>query len=387
MNGKDRFSIPIRPAMAPFGIALSLLLSACANVAFDPGSTRLEEKALVFGRIQLDRDGETSIISVLSSPVVIRDIETGKEPGLITQAFEKDGRFHWALPPGRYQLSMVLHRYTDGVQSYAFNLDKAGTAYYFGDLTLHGKRRFDTLGGANLREIRPEFSDRFREDSDELIRRNPQLNPQAIEKLTLLDMTQATNRGAAYSDALTGKKPCCASLAELPYQALRMGESASVKIDRDSQVFDFPQGRSRFAAWQLPSRSATPYAIALRSNVTPGNMPGVGQLYIFSPAIMLLDENFKVLAQQEHGLFVAAPASVLPPRSASLQARIESSQIPASARYLIAYTTRSIIEKRWHTTAPGFIPIAGGVLPTGGYISLNMEPAISGEIEITLSEN
>ncbi|MCK6389630.1 MAG: hypothetical protein L6Q40_01195 [Azonexus sp.] len=139
MNGKDRFSIPIRPAMAPFGIALSLLLSACANVAFDPGSTRLEEKALVFGRIQLDLDGETSIISVLSSPVVIRDIETGKEPGLITQAFEKDGRFHWALPPGRYQLSMVLHRYTDGVQSYSFNLDKAGTAYYFGDLTLHGK--------------------------------------------------------------------------------------------------------------------------------------------------------------------------------------------------------------------------------------------------------
>jgi hypothetical protein len=56
--------------------------------------------------------------------------------------------------------------------------------------------------------------------------------------------------------------------------------------------------------------------------------------------------------------------------------------MPKTARYMFLYTTRSIIEGTWKTTGPGFMPIVGGVIPTGIPVSVSMEPAISGQIDI-----
>jgi len=78
------------------------------------------------------------------------------------------------------------------------------------------------------------------------------------------------------------------------------------------------------------------------------------------------------------------PTSVFPMRSASLMAQIDSRRLPPNAKYLMVYTTPTIIEGVLGTTAPGFMPIAGGVLPTGFPVMVRMEPAISGDFEVEL---
>lgn len=361
-------------------LASAIMLGSCANVAFEQGVSRLEGKALVFGRILLDREGEQVVISPLSTPIVIRDIASGEEPGLLTQRFTDDGRFYWAMPPGRYQVSIVLHRYSGGVVSYGFQLDKSGGASYFGDLILHGTNRFDTIGGANIRDVRPEFVDRFDDQKTTLLRLNPQLGATEVRPMVVSDMTDPANRVKAYVDALAAVRPCCFDFAQMPFKKLLPGQAMTETINATSPVFDFPQGRSRFVAWELPALH--PFGtVALRSVVTPSGMPGTGLLYIFSPAVMLLDEQFNIIADQHGGLFFAVPASMMPPRGASLQARIPATAIRARARYLIVYTSRSILEGDWTTTRPGFVPIVGGVLPTGIPIDVTLEPSISGLVE------
>jgi len=76
-----------------------MFLAGCANVGFEHGSSRPEDKSLVFGRIVLVRDGEQAVLSSFSTSIVLRNIESGDEPRLITQSFGSDGRFFWALPP------------------------------------------------------------------------------------------------------------------------------------------------------------------------------------------------------------------------------------------------------------------------------------------------
>lgn len=363
--------------------AVAMFLAGCAHVAFEHGATRLEDKALVFGRILLDSDGEQSVISTFSTPVVIRNIESADEPGLLTQSFEKGGRFYWSLPPGRYQLSLVLSQYAEGLKSYAFTVGKSGAAYYFGDVTFVGKKRFNTLGGANIKDSVPRLVDDLDRARDELLRKNPQLRSAPVERLTLRDMRNPQERGTAYAEALEAGRPCCARLAQLPYKPLAQGASRSESIGPRTALFDFPSGRSRFLAWELP-RYVTPYTIALRSAVTPSGMPGTGTFYIFSPAVMLLDAGFNVLSDQDRGIFQPLSASMLPPRSASLRGELQIAAANATARYMVVYTSRPIIEGTWRTSMPGFSPAAGGVIPTGVAMPLWMEPAISGVMDVAL---
>ncbi len=369
--------------LAIWTLLLTVLLGGCAQVAYQHGASALTEKSLLFGRVVLDREGEKSVISTFSTPVVIRNIETADEPGLVTQSFEKDGSFYWAMPPGRYQVSFVLTPYADGIPSFAFTLAKPGAAYYFGDMTFSGKKRFRTLGAANITDIETHLEDRLDQAKMYLLQKNPQLQSAPVEKLALRNMADPRERTTVYGDALSAKKPCCQGLAQLPYKRLAGAASSSEKIGADSDVFDFPAGRSRFVAWELP-RMPGPYTITLRSLVTPSGLFG-GRFYIFSLAVMLLDDEFNVISNQEQGVFKAVPASLIPPQSASLQADIPISGQTAQAKYLILYTTPSIIEGRWRTSMPGIMPIAGGVLPTGGALPVTMEPAISGIVEVKIN--
>ncbi|QID19542.1 hypothetical protein G3580_19115 [Nitrogeniibacter mangrovi] len=364
--------------------ALAVLVAGCAHVGFEHGVSRLDDKALVFGHIVLERDGERDVISALSTPVVIRNIESADEPGLVTRSFDKDGGFAWALPPGRYQLSLALSRYASELVSYAFTLDRAGTAYYFGDLVLAGTRRFDTLGGANIRQVVPRFEDRFEAATGALRAKNPQLGALAVHRLALRDMNDRQARALAYREALAARVPCCARLAALPFQPLSLTGSGTYRIGPGSPVFDFAEGRSRFLAWALPA-ATRPYTISLRSVVTPSNLPALRRFYIFAPAVTLLDADFHVIDHRARGLFSPVPASVLPPRAASIRATLTIDGALSGARYLIVHTTPAILESEWTTWMPGFVPIAGGALPTGLAEPVSMEPAISGEIQVAVT--
>jgi len=367
------------------GAALVWLVfaSGCAHVAFEHGATRLDDKALVFGHIVLERDGERDVISAFSTPVVIRRIDTAAEPGLVTQSFDTDGGFYWALPPGHYQLSIALSRYESELVSFGFTLPRANAAYYFGDLIIAGTGRFDTFGGANIRKIRLRFKDNFDRARAALLSRNTQLRSSAIERLAPRDMKDPHNRWLAYSEVMAEARPCCAGLDALTYAPLAPGETRAGSIGPDSPVFDFDGGRSRFSAWSLPPAEAA-RVLSIRSVVTPSNLPAQRRFYIFAPAVTLLDADHRVLQTLESGVFTPVPASVLPPRQASIQARIPLDGALAGTRYVVLHTTRSVLEREWSTWMPGFMPIPGGVLPTGLAERVSMEAAISGEVELTL---
>ena len=359
------------------------LLTGCASVDFDHGTTRLDNKALLFGKVALERDGQRSVLSTFSTSVVLRNIATPDEPGLITKSFEADGSFYWSLAPGHYQISFVLNPYSDGFKSFSFTVPRAGTAYYFGDLTFRGDRQFQTVSGANIRNVRAVFDDTLAGAKAVLLRKNPQLVNNPVEKVAIRDMTDPAQRWLAYSDVLSEAAPCCRKLADMNFRALPASGKQSYTINQASPSYQFAGGRSRFVALKLP-QSGSPYSIAIRSVVTPSNLPGTGRLYIFAPEVMLLDQDFKVVALQRDAVFAPVPASMMPPRSASLQAQLGAAELD-QASYLVLHTSRKAIETDLNTWRPGFIPVAGGVIPTGLPASVVLEPAISGEIEVTVT--
>lgn len=368
-----------------FVLACALWLTGCAEVTFEQGKSQLDGKSLVFGRILLDREGERLAVAPFSMPVALRKVDSSDEPQMLLEGFEKDGTFRWALPPGVYQFSLVLHSQPGGVVSYAFNVDKPDRAYYFGDLTLFGRKWFDSLGGANMRDVKPVFVDSFADAKTQLLGQNPQIDATAVQRLPLKNMLDPVERSALYSEAMEQLEPCCAEYAQLAYTELPLSQRSSAQIGPNSPVFLFPEGMSRWVAWRLPV-STEGKTLFLRSAVTPSASAGTGHFYVFSPMVMWLDEKFGVLDEPRFGLFSPMAASLTPPKSASLEASFSLTGSLARARYVILYTSRAALQQSLRTTRPGVVPIAGGVLPTGVPLGVVMEPAIAGVVEAEIRD-
>jgi len=364
-------------------LGMFLLLNACAHVGFEPGVTRLQGKTLVFGRIVLERDGETAVISTMSTPVVLRNLANADEPGLVLQAFDGDGRFFWALQPGHYELNLILSRYDSERVSYAFSVPRSGTAAYFGDLIVAGTKRFDTIGGANIREVRPRLEDHFETAWRRLLERNPQLDGIEVDPLELADMKISTQRWRAYRAVLAGQAPSCPLLSCTHTQDLAPGARAHADMGETSPVFHFSSGLSRYVRWRLPTGDR-PYVIDILSEVTPGNMPGLRRTFAFAPAVLLLDENHVPMEFIEQGLFTVRSPGVLPPRAARLEARLPMEGDRLKARSLVLLTTPRILAATMSTWAPQITPMAGGAIPTMGVVSMSIEPSISGRVEVSL---
>ncbi|TCJ12948.1 hypothetical protein EZJ19_12040 [Parasulfuritortus cantonensis] len=365
-----RLSMPIAAILLSF-----VLLAGCSGLGVQPGGSLPEGEALVFGRILLDRDGELSSVSTFSNHVEIRNLETD-DVQLVAQPFEPDGRFYWSLPPGRYQLSLVL----DGKRSFAFTLARAGAAYYFGDLTFTGSKRFRTLGGANIAGVRCRAVDALAEARTALSQRSPALGRLAVDRLALGDMTDPAVRASAYAEALATAPRCCRRYAEMRFARLAAAGPTKAAIGADSPVFDFPEGPSRFLAWTLPERPA-PYTLVLRSVVTSG-APGAGGYNVFSPAILLLDANFEPVFRADD-LFAPVAATLFPPRRTGLAGQVRVAGGAAAARYLVVYTTPARLRDGWFGAVPGVAAMPAGALPTGGYSPVAMAPSISGAVEVT----
>jgi hypothetical protein len=378
----------IRCPMLPWlrGLATGLvllLLAGCAQVGFNHGATRLDDAALVFGRLLLERDGERTPVSTFSTPVFLRDLERPDAPLQVTDALTPDGRFYWRLRPGHYQLGITLSSHGQEYVTYAFAVD-AAAAYYFGDLVIAGTRRFDTLGGANIRNSQPRFEDDFDHARHELLARNPQLAGIPVQRLTLYDMKDAQQRERAYRAALARHRPCCGGdLAQLRYTPLLPGQTHTTHVGADTPVFDFDSGRSRVLAYALPEGGA-PRVLSIRSVVIPGTLMSLQRVHLFAPVVSLLDAHHQVIWRQESGLFRPVPASVFPPRANAIEAQLPITGPLAQARYLVLHTSPAILASEWSSTRPGFIPIAGGAIPSGLPVSVSLEPAITGEVEVSL---
>ena len=58
------------------------------------------------------------------------------------------------------------------------------------------------------------------------------------------------------AQALAGSQTCCKEIAEFKFQEVTAGKTIEASITTASQAYAFPEGKSYFAAFQLPASDA-----------------------------------------------------------------------------------------------------------------------------------
>lgn len=91
------------------------------------------------------------------------------------------------------------------------------------------------------------------------------------------------------SDALQVAAPCCASVAELPYQPGELDKELDIALEDTSPVFLFPEGRRFFHAVALPPW-AGPVEITVYSDIARGFGGGSG---VVRPTVRLYDASHR----------------------------------------------------------------------------------------------
>lgn len=363
-----RFLVPV--------LCLAVLLAAgCASLRYAPGTLHSTGKGLVFGKILLVRDGEVGTLSPISTPITIHELESTAEPLMIVQSFEGDGRFHWLLSPGRYVLTMGLYPPAGDVVSCSFTVPEAGRAYYFGELRLVGRKEFHTISGANVRDVKTEMRDDSKADFEALARLDPGIDRTAIGRLEVTDISEARPRQEFFRAHLDAKPLCCASLSQMRFEPLPAERDVSFDITGEQGVFAFPEGLSCFRAFALP-----PGAQAVSITSHPFSSGIIDRLRIFSPAALLLDEDFSVVARVENGLLAPVPASLLPPAPAKLAGVIDLAALDRLPRYIVLYTNDQLLGAARFASRPGFVSIPGGAMLTGLPVPVGFVPWVTGKL-------
>jgi hypothetical protein len=95
-----------------------------------------------------------------------------------------------------------------------------------------------------------------------------------------------------YANRINEQKVCCTSLQEASFAALSVGTKYDFSIDSDSPVFLFKDGRSRFAAIQLP-RPLAARKLRLESHVVPIWIEPTA----FSPFVMFINKNHESMGE------------------------------------------------------------------------------------------
>jgi hypothetical protein len=359
-------------------VAGLLLLGGCANVHFEGSKAELANQALIFGRIVLIRDGEVGVINASGTPIAIGALGANVEPKLVTEPFDEHGRFAWKLPPGRHLLSITLDQRSGDVFSLAFEVPEGGRAYYFGDLVLQGRKFFNALGAANVRDVSGRLDRNFDTERALLLQRYPQLAV-PVENLKVFDASNDRSRLEVLGMELAAAPVCCTSLAELHFQKLPPDAPRVFEVSAIPGVYRFAQGRSPYLALELP-RYQAPYTLTLRSHPVPTGIPGTFRVFV--PAATLLDDKFNIVASIATDLVHPVPASLIPPRAASLAGEIRISADRAGAKYLVLHTTEQLLGRTRESSTFGMIPIPGGALPIGRKKPVGLEPSITGWIEV-----
>ena len=264
-----------------------------------------------------------------------------------------------------------------------FSVPKTAHAYYFGDLYLVGEKHFDTIGGANIRNVSAIFQDHFYAEATELQGRDPRLDNSSINKLKVIDISKAKDRQAFFLQQLNSAPICCRSMAEFPYDELWPNKTVSFVISNEQGVFPFPNGKSYFKAFALP-KMTKPYTISLISRPFSAGIPD--RFRIFVPAALLLDERFNIIKRIESNLVKPVQASLFPPSPAKLSGRIDLIPQQEHVWYLVLYTTPQLMGEVETATRPGFVPVSGGAIPTGLAELVELDPWLIGKITIRLSE-
>lgn len=193
-----------------------------------------------------------------------------------------------------------------------------------------------------------------------------------ITTLLLVVMLSACPKVVSYRTATTSfenSTSCCESIKKFDYQVLYFGSNEPIKLDGSTPAFQFPTGKSYFAAFRLPLFTDT-YNITVQSYAL-GDTPD--RAHIFYPQIDLLDENFSVIAHSNPQDF-SLNKSPLPlevrkewgvPLNLKGTIKVDSSDF----KYMVIYTTSELLNTSTPYVSmryvPFIIPGVVGSIPIG----------------------
>jgi maltose operon protein len=130
----------------------------------------------------------------------------------------------------------------------------------------------------------------------------------------------------------------------MSYQPLPMGEKAVFDINASSPSFAFSTGKSFFKAFELPKQNK-PTRIKLRTYLVGDR---IDRAFVFYPSILMLDDNFRVVADIEPPLSTrrASFEETAAENNWGLPFRLEGEfPVKPQYRYLIVRTTARQLEQ------------------------------------------
>ena len=137
---------------------------------------------------------------------------------------------------------------------------------------------------------------------------------------------------------------CCSSLSGLKYQPLIADQKRIVAIDGNSPVFTFPEGKSYFAAFKLPSNSGD-----LKITIA-----GLIDKTLFNPTVLLLDSQFKSTRTISSNIITYKPARMLDGDRVEGVFTIDRSYVgnPNNETYMVVYTTQAALSQTTQAMSP-----------------------------------
>ena len=137
---------------------------------------------------------------------------------------------------------------------------------------------------------------------------------------------------------------CCTSINELQYQPLAAEQKRVVAIDGSSPAFNFPEGKSYYAAFKLPTNSGD-----LKITVA-----GLIDKTLFNPTVLLLDSQFKPTRIIGADIITYKPARMLDGDRVEGVFTIDRSYVgnPNNETYMVIYTTQATLSQTTQAMSP-----------------------------------
>jgi maltose operon protein len=178
-----------------------------------------------------------------------------------------------------------------------------------------------------------------------------------------------------YTDVMKGfeaAQPCCASMADLPFRQLPVGQPVKIELTASSPAYLFDSGKSYFAAYALPAFTG-PCRIVVESFMIGDQ---IDKAYLFFPHVLTLDGDHRVVRSAGRDLFTLQKAGMtetwgLPHK---LAGAIEVREENRDERYLVILTTEELLRARTSLATmkvvPFILPGIVGALPAGKEMKL-----------------
>ncbi len=137
---------------------------------------------------------------------------------------------------------------------------------------------------------------------------------------------------------------CCSRINELQYQPLSAEQKKVVAIDGSSPAFNFPEGKSYYAAFKLPTNSGD-----LKITVA-----GLIDKTLFNPTVLLLDSQFKPTRTIGADIITYKPARMLDGDRVEGVFTIDRSYVgnPNNETYMVIYTTQATLSQTTQAMSP-----------------------------------